>query len=76
MGLGSGDGAAGEYGSLRFVPWTRMDPLFEAVVQATEEAVLNALCAAEEMTGVAGRRSPGLPRERVVELLRARGVQA
>jgi D-aminopeptidase len=43
-------------------------------VQATEEAVLNALCAAEEMTGVGGRRSPGLPHERVIELLRARGV--
>ena len=76
MGLGSGDEAAGEYGSLRFVPWTRMDPFFEAVVQATEEAVLNALCAAEEMVGVEGRRSPGLPHERVRELLRARGVQA
>ena len=76
MGLGSGDEAAGEYGSLRFVPWTRMDPFFEAVVQATEEAVLNALCAAEEMVGVEGRRSPALPHERVQELLRARGVQA
>ena len=53
-----------------------MDPFFEAVVQATEEAVLNALCAAEEMTGVNGRRSPGLPHDRVRELLAARGVTA
>ena len=45
-------------------------------MQATEEAVLNALCAAEEMTGVDGRRSPGLPHERVRELLAARGVTA
>jgi D-aminopeptidase len=71
MGLG---GAEGGYGSLRFVRWTGLDPFFEAVVHATEEAVLNALCAAEEMTGVGGRRSPGLPHERVVELLHARGV--
>jgi len=71
MGLG---GAEGGYGSLRFVPWTGLDPFFEAVVHATEEAVLNALSAAEEMTGVAGRRSPGLPHERVIDLLRARGV--
>ncbi len=73
MGL-SADG--GGYGTLRFVPWIALDPFFEAVVQATEEAVLNALCAAEEMTGVNGRRSPGLPHERVRELLAARGATA
>ncbi len=32
-----------------------MNPLFEATVQATEEAIVNALVAAETMTGV--RRS-------------------
>ena len=56
------------------MPWTGLDPFFEAVVHATEEAVLNALCAAEEMTGVDGRRSPGLPHARIAEMLRARGV--
>ena len=66
----------GAYGTLRFVPWVAMDPFFEAVVQATEEAVLNALVANEEMTGVNGRRSPGLPHDRVRELLAARGVTA
>jgi L-aminopeptidase/D-esterase-like protein len=76
LGLGTGADAAAEYGSLRFIPWTRLDSLFAAVVQATEEAVLNALCAAEEMVGADGRRSPGLPHERVVELLAARGVRA
>jgi D-aminopeptidase len=76
FGLKAGKSGSGEYGSLRFIPWTRMDPFFEAVVQATEEAVLNALCAAEEMIGVAGHRSPGLPHERVSELLSARGVLA
>lgn len=48
-------------------------PVF-ATVQATEEAVLNALVSNEEMVGFRGHRSPALPRERVVELLRARGV--
>jgi hypothetical protein len=38
--------------------------------------VLNALSAAEEMIGAEGRRSPGLPHERVRELLIARGVGA
>src|SRR4051794_645217 len=31
------NGAGAEYGSLRFVPWTRTDPFFAAVVHATEE---------------------------------------
>ena len=75
IGIGRRRGA-GAYGTLRFVPWVAMDPFFEAVVQATEEAVLNALCAAEEMTGVNGHRSPGLPHDRVRELLAARGVTA
>ena len=46
------------HSSLRFVPWGAMDPFFEAVVQATEEAVLNSLTANEEMTGRAGHRTP------------------
>jgi L-aminopeptidase/D-esterase-like protein len=48
-----------------------MDRLYEAVVQATEEAVLNALVANEEMLGRRGRRVPALPRERLMELLRS-----
>ena len=59
---------------LRFVPWVFLDPLFQAVAQATEEAVLNALVANEDMTGFRGHRTPRLPRDRVVELLRARGA--
>ena len=49
-----------------------MDPFYEAVVQATEEAVLNALVANEEMVGFQGHRTPGIPRARVVEILRDR----
>jgi L-aminopeptidase/D-esterase-like protein len=48
-----------------------MDPFYEAVVQATEEAVLDALVANDEMVGFRGHRTPGLPRERLVEILRA-----
>jgi L-aminopeptidase/D-esterase-like protein len=61
--------------ALRFVPWGAIDPFFGAVVQATEEAVLNALVANEEMTGLKGRRTPALPRDRVVELLAERSVR-
>ena len=44
--------------------------MFEAVVQASEEAVLNSIVANEEMVGYQGHRSPALPRERVVAILR------
>lgn len=45
-------------------------PIYEAVIEATEEAIVNALCMAEDMTGVNGNLAPALPLERVVELLR------
>lgn len=62
----------GPYDQLRFIPWGALDPYYEAVVQATEESVLNALVAADEMTGRDGHRSPALPRDQVADLFRAR----
>src|ERR1700722_10194424 len=58
---------------LDFLPWESLDPFFEAVVQATEEAVVNALVANVDMIGRDGHRSPALPRDRVVALLSAAG---
>jgi len=58
------------YDQLRFVPWARMNPFFAAVVQATEEAVANALVANEDMTGRDGHHVPALPRDRVAALFR------
>jgi D-aminopeptidase len=49
------------FSSLRFVPWARIDPFYEAVVQSVEEAVLNALIANTDMRGNAGRLVPALP---------------
>ena len=51
------------YATMTFVPWGSVNPLYEAVVQATEEAVINALVAAETMTGIDDHRSPGLPHD-------------
>jgi D-aminopeptidase len=48
---------------LDFLPWGAMDALYEAVVQATEEAVVNVLVAADTMVGRDGHRSPGFPVE-------------
>jgi D-aminopeptidase len=68
--------AANRYDELRFIPWGFLDPFYSAVVEATEEAVVNCLVANDDMTGFRGHRSPGLPRERVVGILRERGVIA
>jgi L-aminopeptidase/D-esterase-like protein len=45
-------------------------PLFEATVQATEEAVINALVAADTMIGRDNHRVIGLPHARLQEVLR------
>ena len=62
-------GPGESYGQLSFVPWGKIDPFFTAVVQATEEAVINAMVANEEMTGRAGHRVPALPRDRVARII-------
>ncbi|MER7010380.1 P1 family peptidase [Saccharopolyspora sp. NPDC000359] len=64
-----------DYEQLRFVPWGRMDPFYEAVVQATEEAVLNAQTANADMTGRDGHRTPALPHDHLTNLLRNSGLR-
>jgi L-aminopeptidase/D-esterase-like protein len=49
--------------SVSMVPNDGMDRLFEATVQATEEAIVNALVAARTMTGLGGHRAEGLPHD-------------
>ena len=46
-----------------------LNPFFAAVVEATEEAVLNSMVAAPTVTGRDGNTVPGLPVEQVRELL-------
>lgn len=46
-----------------------LDPLFDAVVEATEEAILNALLAAETMTGRGGATAYALDPERLLRAL-------
>jgi D-aminopeptidase len=60
------------YDQLSFIPWGYLDPFYEAVVQATEEAVVNSLVVGEEMTGRDGHRSPALPRERLASIAATR----
>jgi D-aminopeptidase len=49
--------------------WEIINPFFEAVVEATEEAVLNSLCRAQTMVGRDGRVRHALPLERVVDIM-------
>ena len=50
-----------------------ISPFFSATVHATEEAILNALLAAETMTGADGFRVHALPHDRLVEIMRRYG---
>jgi D-aminopeptidase len=52
------------------IPNDRISPLFAATIQATEEAILNALLAAETMTGADGARVTALPVDRLLAALR------
>ena len=51
----------------------RISALFDATVQATEEAIINALIAGETMTGFGGTRVEAIPHAHVRELLKKRG---
>ena len=55
------------------VPDADLNDVFEAIVDATEEAVVNALWAAPEVAGREGRVGHALPHDDVLELLAAHG---
>ncbi len=54
---------------LEMFPNELMDPLFEAVAQATEEAILNAMIAAKTMDGIHGNKVYAIPHQRIREIL-------
>ncbi|MFQ5789240.1 MAG: P1 family peptidase [Acidobacteriota bacterium] len=55
---------------VKMVPNSRLNPIFQATVESTEEAIVNALVAAETMTGVDGHRVLSLPHERLRQVLK------
>ena len=55
---------------LEMLPNDRMNPLFLATVQATEEAIVNALIAAETMVGINGNKVYAIPHDRLRHALR------
>ena len=58
---------------LKMVANDQMNPLFDATVQATEEAIVNALVAAQTMTGADNHTAIALPRERLREVMKKYG---
>jgi L-aminopeptidase/D-esterase-like protein len=65
-----GVAGAEQTAELRMVSNSRMNPIFQATVEATEEAIVNALVAAETMTGRDGHRIMALPHDRLRKVLR------
>jgi D-aminopeptidase len=55
---------------VRMIAPPAMTSLFEAAAEATEEAILNAMCKAETMVGQFGRTSRALPLDRLQEVMR------
>ena len=52
--------------AVQTLPAALMNGLFDATADAVEESILNALCAAEAMTGYRGRTVYALPLEELV----------
>ena len=52
------------------LPNDMINPLFEATVQATEEAIINAMVAAETMVGINGNKAYALPHKLVIGVLK------
>jgi L-aminopeptidase/D-esterase-like protein len=65
--------AVGGVQTAAFVPDADITPLFEAAVQATDEAVINAMIANRSMTGRDGHTVPALPHAPLVDLLKSFG---
>ncbi len=55
---------------LKMLPNDRIEPVFAATVQATEEAIINAMVAAETMTGIENHKVIALPHDRLRAVLK------
>lgn len=64
--------AAGAKGTraIQMLPNNELNPVFEAAVQATEEAIINAMIGAETMTGIDGHKVYALPQDRLRDVLK------
>lgn len=61
---------------LRMVPNDHLNPMFAAAAEAVEESILNAVVAAETMTGWQGRTAHALPHDALRRIMSERGAGA
>ena len=66
----SGAAATDHVVDLKMLPNDRIEPVFAATVQATEEAIINAMIAAETMTGIENHKVIAIPHDRLREVLK------
>jgi D-aminopeptidase len=66
----SGAAAADHLVDLKMLPNDLVEPVFASTVQATEEAVINAMVAAETMTGIENHKVIALPHDKLREVLK------
>ena len=66
----SGAGKETTVANVKMLPNDRINPIFAATVQATEEAIINAMVAAETMTGINGNTVYAIPHDRLKEVMR------
>jgi D-aminopeptidase len=66
----SGAAGADHVVDVKMLPNDLIEPVFAATVQATEEAVINAMVAAETMTGIENHKVIALPHDRLREVLK------
>lgn len=56
--------------SVKNLPNDRLTPLFQATIQAVEESIINAMVAAETMTGINGNKAYALPHDLLIDILK------
>jgi L-aminopeptidase/D-esterase-like protein len=66
----SGVAASKQVADVKMLPNDNLDPVFAAVVEATEEAIVNAMVAANSMTGIDGHHVSALPHDQLRAVLK------
>lgn len=66
----AGAGKETTMATLKMLPNDRINPIFAATVQATEEAIINALVAAETISGVDGNTVYAIPHDRLQQVMK------
>jgi D-aminopeptidase len=66
----SGAAAQDKIADVKMMPNDSLDPVFAATVQATEEAIVNAMIAAESMTGIDNHHVTALPHDQLKAVLK------